>query len=160
MIRNRVGSVLTASVAPAWITAISVLVGVVGALVATAVSVREYQLKARTQRAETEINLARLLAELIPVANGRGPGTLSEAAVSALASTKPDFSEDDLARLVVTAPVGVATQAAAIASLGRIGQMYVELRRPVRAGLDALAFVDAVPELKAARLAALRSLPD
>ena len=45
----------------------------------------------------------------------------SDAAVSALVARKPDFTEEDLARLVVATPLGMATQVAAISSIGRLG---------------------------------------
>lgn len=140
------------------LNSLSIALGVVGAPVATGVSVREYQLKARAQRAETEIQLARLFAELVPIANGRGPAHLSEAAATAIAAAKPSFTADDLVRAAVTLPVGAATQAAAIASLGRLGATYEPLRAPARAALESLAYVTD-PDVKAAREAALASLP-
>lgn len=102
----------------------SVAVGIVGGLVAASVSAREYQLEARTQRAEIEIQLARLFSELVPIANARGPATLSEAAVQAIAGANPGFTSDDLLRAAVPVPVGLATQAAAVASIGYLGSKY------------------------------------
>lgn len=122
--------------------------GIVGGLVAASVSAREYQLEARTQRAEIEIQLARLFSELVPIANARGPATLSEAAVQAIAGANPGFTSDDLLRAAVPVPVGLATQAAAVASIGYLGSKYAELRAPALEALESLGYIDSGPDLK------------
>lgn len=140
------------------LTSASVLVGVLVAAATAFVSYREYRLKARVDRAETDIKLARLFTELIPIANGRGQSAFSEAAITALTQTNPDWSADDLDRAVVTYPVGTATQGVAIASIGYLGATYKELREPAAAALNGLAYLDAHPHLGPIRRKASESL--
>ena len=125
------------------------------------VSAFEYRLKTRTQRAELDINLARLFSELVPIASGSEKTVVSEAAVAALMA-QPDFTRASPAKMrkdlhercVVTPVTGANTQAAAIASLGYLGRTYPALREPATVALEGLSFVTK-PSLAKARDAAL-----
>jgi hypothetical protein len=71
--------------------------GIVGTLAGVFNAVREYRLKSEAQRHQIEaqqatrdVELARLFAELVPIANGRGPAVTSENAVAALFAREPD----------------------------------------------------------------------
>jgi hypothetical protein len=140
------------------LTAISVIVGIVGGLVTAWRAVAEYRLKSQAQRAQLDIDLARHFAEVVPIANGRSGYLLSEAAVTAIVENNPPATEDDLAPALITQPVGVATQAAAIRSLGFLGSRHDSLSEPAQAALETLAFADEVPALASARRAALETL--
>ena len=128
------------------------------------VSAFEYRLKTRTQRAEADINLARLFSELVPVASGNEKTVVSEAAVAALVG-QPDFTREDPQkvreelqhRCVVKPLAGENTQASAIASLGYLGRTYPALRKPATVALEGLHFVTTTPLLEA-RDAALREV--
>lgn len=117
------------------LNSVSLLVGVIGGLVAAGGVVVEYVLKSRSQRAELDIKLAGLFAEIVPIANGRPPGGSSESVVAKLVASGVDAQEAvDAARPVV----GAATQAGAIRSLGYLGWRYPALRDPARASLKGL----------------------
>ena len=45
-------------------------------------------MKTAAQRVEIDVNLSRLLAELVPVANGRGPATVSDAVAEAIVKSR------------------------------------------------------------------------
>lgn len=135
------------------VISVSVLIGVVGSLVAAFQVLSEYRLKAQSQRAEIDINLSRLFAELVPIANGRQGTEVSEAAMTAVfASTdimqRMLAAENDRARdvirefAVIDKPVGLAMQAAAVRSLGYLGEEYHQLREPARAALLALDYFE------------------
>lgn len=96
-------------VAVASLATFTALFGVLAAVVTAAIGVREYALKARAQRAQTDIELAKLFSELLPIANARGPAHVSEAAVQAvLANNETVVYGDELARLVTLTGCGYA----------------------------------------------------
>lgn len=140
------------------VAALSVIVGMIGGVVAAWRAVAEYRLKSQAQRAQLDIDLARHFAEVVPIANGRGGCVLSETAVAAITNVKPPASEEDLWPALVTLPVGAAAQAAAIRSLAYLGQKHDSLRASAESALVGLEFVDEDPNLQAARAEALRSL--
>lgn len=90
----------------------------------------EYRLKSKAQRVEIDVQLSKLLAELVPIANGRGGAEMNT-------------------------EVGEATQATAIVSIGYLGGKHRSLNAPARQALDALDFVDKKPKLRPARKRAL-----
>lgn len=148
---------------------VSVVVAVIGSLVAVFQALNEYRLKAQAQRAEIDINLARLFAELVPIANGRGGTVVSEAAMSAVFSSEAimqrmlaaeNESERDVIRdfAVIDVPVGMAMQAAAVRSLGYLGEEYKQLREPARAALNSLDYFTDDRALKPARDDALAAI--
>lgn len=133
-------------------------VGVVGGLIAAYVAVSEYRLKSIAQRAELDIRLARLFAEIVPIANGRAGHVVSETAAAAIVKDRKEITTDLLHDAVISLPVGVPTQAAAIRSIGRLGADYPGLRGSAEGALRALAYVDEVAALKAARAAAVADI--
>jgi hypothetical protein len=156
------------------LTSVSLAVGVAGALVTAWRGVAEYRLKSKAQRAATDVQLAQLFAQLVPVANARGTVVASEAAINAL------LEHSDVGRLLgdeaeqlnlraviqtigtISLPVGEATQVAALASLGYLGAAYESLRQPATAALEALEYVDhtSTPQLARARRSALEQIRD
>jgi hypothetical protein len=97
--------------------------------------------------------LARLFAELVPIANGRQGTVVSEAAMTAVFASPEimermlaanDRRERDIIRdfAVLDMPVGMAMQAAAVRSLGYLGGEYEQLREPARAALNALDYFE------------------
>jgi hypothetical protein len=151
------------------VISVSVLVGVAGTLAAVFRALSEYSLKARAQRAELDINLARLFAELVPIANGRQGTVVSEAAITAALSIPEvvdrvlgadNERERDLISefAVVYLPVGIAMQAAAVRSLGYLGEEYEQLREPARAALNALRYFADDEDLKPVRAEALAAI--
>lgn len=133
---------------------VSVLLGVLGSLVAVFQALSEYRLKAQAQRAEIDINLSRLFAELVPIANGRQGTVVSEAGMTAVFSSPEimqrliagvnDWERDVIREFaILDLPVGQAMQAAAVRSLGYLGEEYRQLREPASAALNALDYLAA-----------------
>jgi hypothetical protein len=141
----------------AVLVAFAALVGAIGGVVGYVLKVKEERRLRQSMRAELDVKLSKLFAELMPLANARGESIVSEAAVSHLVQRGAvDGGEEcSLNAAVVTIPVGVPTQAAAISVIGQLGADHSVLRRPARDALESLRFVDAVPDLKNARLYAL-----
>jgi hypothetical protein len=137
--------------------ALAALIAALGALA----GVREYRLKSAAQRVEIDVKLSKLLAEMVPIANGRGRSVVSDTAAEAIAQSEasrnvtPEEMKDALRGAVLTMPIGVATQAAAIASIGYLGGEHSALRSPAQQALLALSFVDDNPRLQEARKLAL-----
>jgi hypothetical protein len=146
---------------PAIAGGIAALIAAIGGARAAIVAAREYRLKSAAQRVEIDVQLSKLLAELAPIANGRGPAVVSEAVAETIAQAQvgkgasPAAMEKALEPAVMTMPVGEATQAAAIASIGYLGAEHESLSLRARQALLALDFVDDHPKLAAARKAAL-----
>lgn len=124
------------------LTAVSIAAGVVAAVITAALSVPEYRLKAKAQRAALDVELARLFAELVPIANGRGPSVLSEAVVSRVLERGGIPAEEIAQRAMIPGPVGTSTQAAALVSIAVLGREYRNLLEPAKAALDEMAFMD------------------
>jgi hypothetical protein len=149
---------------PDLLAALAALVAAIGGVVGAAVAIREYRLKARVQRAEMDIHLAQLFAQLVPIANGRGQPALLDAALAPILEkvVADGLATEDLKAILdaafVSAPVGVATQAAAMASMGYLGAEYEALRDSASQSLLALRYADEVPELRQARHKALMRL--
>lgn len=130
-------------------------VAVVGGLATALGVVVEYSLRSRSQRAEVDIRLATLFAEIVPIANGRPPREPSEAVVASLVAlgVPPKEALDD-----AQPGVGAATQAGAIGSLGYLGWRYPALKNPAAAALRSLDHVDVNAGLKEARENAMDKL--
>lgn len=109
-----------------FVGAAAALVAAIGGVWAAFLGVNEYRLKSKAQRVEIDVQLSKLLAELVPIANGRGGAEMN-------------------------ATVGEATEATAIVSIGYLGGEHSALNKPARQALDALDFVDDKPKLRAAR---------
>jgi hypothetical protein len=142
---------------------VAALIAAVGGVSAAWVGVHEYRLKTASQRVEIDVKLSQLLAELVPIANGRGPTMTSEAAAEGLTRTyleRNATAEEISAALrasTFTVPVGEVTQASAIASIGYLGTEHPALREPAYSALLALEYV-ASPSLLKARNVALKSV--
>lgn len=140
--------------------AIAALVAAVGGVWAAFLGVREYRLKSEAQRVEIDVQLSKLLAELVPVANGWGAVTISDVAIEAIASrSSPDATPAEigeaLSSAAVSAPVDEAAQAVAVASIGYLGSEHRTLREPSYQALRTLRFAESRPVLIAARDAAI-----
>jgi hypothetical protein len=139
------------------IGASAAVVAAIGGVWAAFIGVREYQLKSKAQRVEIDVQLSKLLAELVPIANGRGTTVASETAAEVIAQRQeePEKITEALKSAVIQLPVGEATQAAAITSIGYLGSEHPALREPAHQALQALNFVDDRPNLRPARKLAL-----
>jgi hypothetical protein len=134
----------------AWV---AIAAGGTSALVAAL----SYRGKARADEAESDVRLAAIFGELVPLANARGGAALSETAVAKLLdseelrTTLRDAGgpcelavrlKPVLEAATVSLPVGRATQAATLTALGELGNKHALLREPVRSALIELAFLD------------------
>jgi len=133
---------------------IIVSVSIMSAAVAAWVAVAEFGVKVlaeqrlqRSAASEIDTRMSKLFSELMWVAHARGGSLLSEKAVEGLfekgAITQKDFENVEelnkkLQACVIELPVGLASQDAAIASIGVLGRRYEILREPARAGLNSL----------------------
>jgi hypothetical protein len=126
---------------------IAAWVGVIAVAVSAVIAAASYGRKAEAERAETDVQLIRAFAELVPIANGRGPGHLSDEVVRGVlaghvAGEDVDpHGKADLGLAVIPTPVGRATQAAVLLALGELARRHSILRRPVRAALSDMLFV-------------------
>lgn len=131
------------------------LAAVILAAIATAgsavVAAYEYRLKARAERAETDTKLARLFADLVPIADGWKSPQLPDGLVAALLEhevlTKPDFEVDETGRSAagktlrncyVTAPSGAITMVTALSAIAELGARHELLRQPACEAIDGL----------------------
>jgi hypothetical protein len=153
--------VLLAS-ASALVTAISsaVVAGVLA--IGLVANWQDYRSRSRAQAAEANAKLAETFAGLVTTANGRSGSHISETAAAYLLEGFDHSETDDVFRkrlehAVSPGPVGVATQAAAIASIAElIAQHRDFLLTPGTTALENLrAVVGAHAELKPVLEAAL-----
>jgi hypothetical protein len=131
-----------------------VSVSIASVAVSAWAAVWQYKLKVKSEqrlqesaRSEIDIRMSKLFTELMWVAHARAGSVLSEKAVEGLfekgAITGKDFEDVEelkkkLKACVIELPVGIASQDAAIASIGVLGRRYEILREPARAGLNSL----------------------
>jgi hypothetical protein len=125
--------------------------GVVGVII----GLLEYGLKVQAERrllkstrAETDTRLVSLFIEVMAKAHARGPSYLSEASAEKLITASlANVSDADsviprvpelLNASVVTSPVGLFEQHAAIAAIGELGNRYAVLTQPALEGLEGL----------------------
>lgn len=142
---------------------IAAVVGAGSVVIAAWVGLREYRLKSAAQRVEVDVKLSELLTALIPTANGWGNPVVSDSAAGAIAEARAGTADagelrEALEAAVITPPVGEATQAAAISSIGNLGARHEPLRDAARQALLALDFVDGRPPLQRARQTALEKI--
>jgi hypothetical protein len=138
-----------------WIVPLSTAVTLLSTAVAAWVGVCQYRLKVQAERrlqessqAEVDVKLSKLFAEFMRLAHARGEGYVSDKCIEKIFEhgiiTKEDLDDPDSLKRKIAAictlnlPVGVASQNAAIASLGVLGHRYPILREPARAGLNTL----------------------
>lgn len=138
------------------------LVAAIGGVSAAWLGVREYRLKSAAQRVEIDVQLSKLLAELVPIANGRSGHLLSEASAEVMAKAKAEASPEEISEAleaaVITLPVGEVTQVAAIASLGYLGDRHIALREASRQALISLSFPPTASNLERSRKEALEKI--
>jgi hypothetical protein len=123
----------------------------VGAATIAAIPVyRQFKLRvseenrlAVANRAELDVRLLTLFAELMGKAHARGPSMLSESTVTkiveqqgSLAPTSLSELKDLLEACTVVYPVGAAEQDAAIAAIAELGCKYEVLRFPAERALE------------------------
>lgn len=98
-----------------------------------------YHQQSRGLRAETDVRLARAFAELVPLANARGPGLLSEAAAGKLAEDDyptADSRSQALNSAILTSPVGKQTQIAVLQVIASLGTEHPILWEAARAAVE------------------------
>lgn len=143
----------------AFLAALIGLVAALGGLVA----IPEYRRRLKAQRAELDAQLAQLFAELVPIADGHGQPTLPDAALTSMIENLVSNNQVDRLRPIlreayVNAPVGAATQAAAISSIVYLGSTYECLAPPAESCLASLSFLPTHPLLEEKRVDGLRLL--
>jgi hypothetical protein len=125
---------------------IGTYVGLICGIIAAAVALREYRLKAEAERRETDVRVTKLFVEPMWLAHARAGCTVSEKCVEELFERgiiKPGDCLEQINSELQTAcvlnhPVGVASQDSAILAVGMLGHKYEILREPARAGLKGL----------------------
>jgi hypothetical protein len=127
-----------------WIQTIAIALGVLITAASAAVAALEYRLKVRAERAESDTKLARLFADLVPIADGypgvRLPDGLAVALVEKGVLTGDDFVVDPkthrskasaiLQGAMVHTPVGLATMLATLQAVAELGARHAVLARP------------------------------
>ena len=124
------------------------------AAIAAWVGVRQYTLNAKAERrlresnqAEVDVRLSKLFVELMWLAHARAGSHVSEKCIEELFEkgmiTKEDLGNPcvlntKIAACILSLPVGLASQNAAIVSVGVLGRRYEILREPAREGLNSL----------------------
>jgi hypothetical protein len=143
-----------------WIVQVATAVSLLATAVAAVLTLREYQLKAAAERrmqkstqAEIDIRIMQLFAETVRIAQSRGGDHVSEQCIKQLFAkriiTKKDFEDLDdeekcrrlfnkLRICAIAVPTAEASQDAAIAAIEVLAGQYRTLRRPARAGLEAI----------------------
>ena len=122
-----------------WLLPISSAFGIVTVAVGARVALREFALKAKAEvrlaesaRVEADIKLVKAFNDLMDVAHARGPSVLvSDKLFEALAKQFPALTPVQAKELaIVTMPVGMASQDAAIAGVAALGLRH-ELLKPM-----------------------------
>jgi hypothetical protein len=133
------------SIIKEWLVPVSTFVTLITASIGGWLALREYRLKVKaeirlTQSAELEadIKLLKLFTEIMNIAHARGGTQVSEKAIEKLLS--PDVIQalglsssnikDAIESAVITLPVGVAAQDAAISAIWVLGNRH-EVLKPV-----------------------------
>ena len=106
----------------------AVIIASSGGAVSAFVAALGYRHQARGHRAETDVRLVTAFAELVPIANARGPAVLAEPAASRIAewahkddSLTPVQQSDLLGGALALTPVGAQTQLAVIRAIASLG---------------------------------------
>lgn len=122
-----------------WISDSAILIGTSGGAASAVTAAVGYHQQSRGLRAETDVRLVRAFADLVPLANGRGPVHLSEAAAAKLA--EGTYSSDDerdkaLGAALLTSPVGKQTQVAVMRAIATLGCEHKVLWDAARAAVE------------------------
>ena len=129
--------------------AFALVVAAVGGGVAAVIAALEYGVKVRAEQAETNTKLARVFAELVPIANGRSHAVLSDALAQELVTQglitredlETDRADDLLRNAAVNLPVGAATMAATITAIAELGDRHDVLFQPALTALRAMPYL-------------------
>jgi hypothetical protein len=135
---------------------IAAVFGIISTAIGVWLSLKEYRIKAlsetrlnRAARIEADINLLKLFSELMGIAHASGTYQVSEKAIEMLLQTDTIRSlvasgnnvnfTDLLSQAVVSIPVGVASQDAAIAAIATLGKRHEVLLQASIQGLESLS---------------------
>ncbi len=147
---------MTATEIKDWILVVSASITMLSLAVSSWLALRQYRLKLKEEdrlsasaRTEADIRLVKAFSELMDVAHARSGYVLSEKTIECLFSrnaiTEAELAQPDaLSRkletaAVLTLPVGLAAQDAAIAAIGTLGARHQVLRAPALEALQSLA---------------------
>jgi hypothetical protein len=136
------------------ILTISASISMLAVAIGIWMSLKEYRIKLQAERRqqrsaeiEAEIRLQTLFSELMKIANGRSGYQVSEKAVDfVLQNVKSPSGEINIANLnqaiedfaILTLPVGLASQDAAVAAIAALTLRYNELEEPGLRALESL----------------------
>ncbi len=126
----------------------------------TLIAALSFGQRQRGLRAQTDVQLARAFAELVPIANARGPGELSDTAAGKLADREypnPAALEAALQAAVITSPVGATTQVAVMRAIATLGCEHPILWPAAKAAVEV---VELNPEWDSQKKDALKELGD
>lgn len=130
-----------------WLIPISTSGGIIAAVWGGLIALRDYKLKlqaetrlAQTAQVEADVKLLNLFTEIMNVAHARGASVLAseklfEAMLPKLQS-QGNMNVKDAA--VITFPVGMVSQDAAIAAIGELGKRHLLLRPAALRALQSL----------------------
>ncbi len=138
-----------------WFVTLWTAIPLLSTAIAAWVGVLQYRVKVEAEkrlqesnRAEVDVRLSKLFAELMWLAHARAGSHVSEKCIEELFEkemiTKEDMGDLDslnkkiAATCILSLPVGVASQNAAITSLAVLGHRYEILREPAKTGLNSL----------------------
>ena len=135
---------------------LAAVIGIISTSVGVWLSLKEYRIKASSETrlnkaagVEADINLLKLFSELMGIAHARGTYQVSEKAIEML--MQPDTMRslimsgnnmnfiDLLSQAVISIPVGVASQDAAIAAIATLGKRHEVLLQASIQGLESLS---------------------
>lgn len=137
-----------------WLVPISTFVAVITASIGGLLALREYKLKARaearlakTAELESDVKLLKLFTELMDIAHARAGSHVSEKAIERLLSPEliKQFNisganlSSTLQNAIITLPVGVAAQDAAIAAIWTLGKRHSMLNPIAVRALESLS---------------------
>jgi hypothetical protein len=131
-----------------WLVPASTAAGIVSAIVAAFMALRDYKLKLQAEarladaaKVESDVKLLKLFVELMDIAHARGQSVLvSEKLFEALwAHMQKTGATNPKDAAIVTFPVGGAAQDAAIAAIATLGQKHAVLKPVAIRALESLA---------------------
>ena len=139
-----------------WVVPVSSCIALLTISLGAWLSLREYRLKLKSEarlshseQVEADIRLLTLFTEIMNIAHARGKSLVSEKTIEEMFDKnilkKDDYT--DLVQLnkkiatasVLTLPVGVSAQEAAIAAIAMLAKRHDVLKEPAIAGLKSLS---------------------
>ena len=131
-----------------WLVSLSTAAGIVSVAVGVLLALREYKLKVRAEvrlalsaQVESDVKLLKLFVEIMEVAHARGQSVVvSEKLFEAMLPKLQAAGVSDVKdAAVITLPVGVAAQDAAIAAICELGKKHLFLRPVALRALESLS---------------------